>query len=60
MTEQTLIPGMAAADKKAAAQLRTDHDLHVLLVMKSKACTKAEALVIAYAEGRDGLSKRLK
>lgn len=46
-------------DKKAKATWRTDHDLHVLLIMKQKSCSKGDATVQAYAEGRNGLSKRL-
>lgn len=45
-------------DKKAFAAWRTNHDLHVLLLMKGGK-TKAEALVHAYYEGVEGLNKRL-
>jgi hypothetical protein len=46
-------------DKKALLNWRTNHDLHVLMIMKQHGLTKAQALVQAYHEGSDGLSKRL-
>lgn len=59
MADQLTMTAIDQMDKKAKLQLRTDHDLHVLLIMKQKTCAKSEAQVIAYAEGRNGLSKRL-
>lgn len=46
------------SDAKAYAAWRTNHDLHVLLLMKGGK-TKAQALVVAYHEGVEGLNKRL-
>lgn len=46
-------------DKKALQNWRTNHDLHVLLIMKQHGLTKPLALVQAYAEGVDGLTKRM-
>ena len=46
-------------DKKALLNWRTNHDLHVLLIMKRHGLTKSQALVQAYHEGAEGLQKRL-
>lgn len=46
-------------EKKAFAKAKTDHDLHVLLIMRTDEQSKAEALVTAYREGTAGLSARL-
>ena len=46
-------------DKKALANWKRNHDLHVLLVMKQHNIAKAEALVQVYHEGSEGLNKRL-
>lgn len=46
-------------DKKAVANWRTKHDLHVLMIMEKNGLTKAQAVVQAYHEGVDGLNKRL-
>ncbi|GHA11875.1 hypothetical protein GCM10007989_02780 [Devosia pacifica] len=46
-------------DKKALLNWRTNHDLHVLLIMKQHKLTKSQALVQAYHEGAEGLNKRL-
>jgi hypothetical protein len=49
----------AVLDKKARAAWRTNHDLHVLLIMRQNDVSKADAGVQAYFEGLDGLKKRL-
>lgn len=49
----------ALLDKKAATAWRTNHDLHVLLLMKQESVTKPVAQVQAYFEGVDGLKKRM-
>lgn len=46
-------------DKKAIANWRLNHDLHVGLIMKTHGLTKTVASVQAYAEGVEGLTKRL-
>nr|QJB21597.1 MAG: hypothetical protein [Microvirus sp.] len=46
-------------DKKALAKWRTNHDLHVLMIMNKHGLTKAQAVVQAYHEGVEGLNKRL-
>lgn len=46
-------------DKKALLKWRTNHDLHVLLIMNRHGLTKGQAMVQAYHEGAEGLSKRL-
>lgn len=46
-------------DKKAVSNWKTKHDLHVLLIMQTHGLTKAQAIVQAYAEGVEGVSKRL-
>lgn len=46
-------------DKKALLAWRTNHDLHVLLLMKQEKLSKGAAVVQAYHEGVDGLNKRL-
>lgn len=55
--EQTTANG-PLTDKGAFNAWRTNHDLHVLLLMKAGK-TKAQALVLAYHEGVEGLNKRL-
>lgn len=47
------------ADKKALLNWKTNNDLHVLLIMKTHNVAKSLAQVQAYAEGVEGLSKRL-
>lgn len=49
---------MKPEDKKRAKDARNDHTLHVALVMRDDV-GKADAILIAYAEGRSGLSARL-
>lgn len=46
-------------DKSAKAAWKTNHDLHVLLIMKKHGLSKADAVVQAYHEGIEGLNKRL-
>lgn len=46
-------------DKKALLKWRTNHDLHVLLIMNRHGLSKGQATVQAYHEGAEGLSKRL-
>lgn len=46
-------------DKKTAAKWRANFDLHVLLLMKQYGLTKSQAVVQAYHEGVEHLSKRL-
>lgn len=46
-------------DKKALLNWRTNHDLHVLMIMKRHGLSKGQALVQAYFEGAEGLNKRL-
>lgn len=46
-------------DKKAVLNWRTNHDLHVLMIMKQHGMTKGQASVQAYAEGVDGLNRRM-
>lgn len=46
-------------DKKSMQNWRTNYDLHVLMIMKQHGLTKAQACVQAYAEGVEGLNKRL-
>lgn len=48
-----------AAAKKAEAEAKTNHDLHVLLVMKQDNVSKSKALLTAYREDKAGLNKRL-
>lgn len=57
MTDQNKLQVMT--DKKAVANWRTNYDLHVLMIMKQHGLTKAQAIVQAYAEGVEGLNKRL-
>lgn len=49
----------AVLDKKALAKWKSNNDLHVLLIMRQNGLSKAQAVVQAYHEGVDGLSKRL-
>lgn len=46
-------------DKKALLNWRTNHDLHVLLLMKQHGLTKGQATVQAYCEGVEGLNARM-
>lgn len=46
-------------DKKALASWKNNHELHLLLIQRQNGLTKAQALVQAYHEGVEGLSKRL-
>lgn len=46
-------------DAKALAKWKANFDLHVLLIMKQNDLPKAKAIVQAYHEGIDGLTKRL-
>lgn len=46
-------------DKKALAEFKRKHDLHVLLFMERHKVTKAVAVVQVYAAGIDGLAKLL-
>lgn len=46
-------------DKKALSAWKANLDLHVLLIMRVHKLSKAQALVQAYHEGVEGLSKRL-
>lgn len=46
-------------DKKAIPEWRTNHDLHVLLIMRKDKMSKPNAIVQAYHEGIDGLKKRM-
>jgi hypothetical protein len=46
-------------DKKALLGWKTNHDLHVLLIMKRHGLSKGQAMVQAYHEGAEGLQKRL-
>lgn len=49
----------AMLDKTAAKNWRTNHDLHVLLIMRQHSVSKADAVVQAYHEGVEGRTKRL-
>lgn len=53
------LPVDVKAEKKAFAQAKTDHDLHVLLLMKKFDMSKANALVRAYVDGRGGIAALL-
>lgn len=59
MAENTVNAPAVLTDKKALAKWRTNHDLHVLMIMNKHGLTKAQAVVQAYHEGVDGLNKRL-
>ena len=52
-------PSNSLLDKKALSNWKTNHELHVLLVMKQHGVTKAVAAVQAYHEGVDGLKRRM-
>lgn len=47
-------------EKKALANWKMKHDLHVLLIMTQENCTKAVAQAQAYHEGLTGLTARQK
>lgn len=49
---------MKPEDKKRAKDARNDHTLHVALVMRDDV-GKSDAILIAYVEGKAGLSARL-
>lgn len=55
---QPTLPGIMT-DKKALLKWRTNHDLHVLLIMNKHGVPKAQATVQAYHEGAEGLTRRL-
>lgn len=59
MAEEVKNAPAVLTDKQAVAKWRTNHDLHVLMIMKRHDLTKAQAIVQAYHEGVDGLNKRL-
>lgn len=44
-------------DKKALAEYKRKHDLHVLLFMERHKVTKSVAIVQVYAAGIEGLAK---
>jgi hypothetical protein len=46
-------------DKKAFKAWKTNHELHLLLIMKQHNVTKADALVYAYYEGGSVLNQRM-
>lgn len=46
-------------DKKALAEYKRKHDLHVLLFMERHRVTKSVATVQVYAAGVEGLAKLL-
>ena len=48
-----------AAARKLAGEIKQDFDLHVLLIVKQEKLVKSKALVLAYSEGKSGLSARL-
>lgn len=50
---------MAMIDKKAQDEYKRKHDLHVLLIQEQEKATKAKATIQAYAEGIEGVAKRL-
>lgn len=58
MAESEVKPHLIT-DKKAVLNWKTNLDLHTLLVMKTHGLSKGQALVQVYAEGVEGLSKRL-
>ena len=51
--------GTVKLDKKGLAAAKSNHDLHVLLVIRQDKVSKSAALVIAYTEGAPGLNTRL-
>ena len=53
---------MTEKERNAAKQQRQDKDdfaLHVLLIQRAESVTTTKARFMAWAEGRDGLNKRL-
>jgi len=50
---------MAMIDKKAQAEYKRKHDLHVLLIQEAEKVSKSQATIQAYAEGIEGVAKRL-
>ena len=50
------LPVDGKAEKKAFAKAKSDHDLHVLLLMKNEDISKSNAIVKAYAQGRAALA----
>lgn len=59
MADEVKMQPTVMTDKKALLKWRTNHDLHVLMIMNKHGLTKGQASVQAYAEGVEGLSKRL-
>lgn len=53
------LPVDGKAEKKAFAKLKSDFDLHVLLLMKTHDISKSNAIVKAYGEGSVGLTALL-
>ncbi|QCS37238.1 hypothetical protein [Tortoise microvirus 73] len=45
--------------RERVKRAKTDHDLHVLLLMKREGLSKSDAIVMAYLDGLNGLQDRL-
>lgn len=50
---------MTKDEKRARVAATTDHNLHVLLVMRQDEASLSDARVTAWLEGREGLKTRL-